>query len=69
MAEITHLKVKNLEGMLREFKRQAMITAETEVWLSSDEEGNNYSPLARIDNCYNVGVESDKSKLTLYPLS
>ena len=67
--KVKTLKVKDLKAMLREFKKQDMITDDTEVWLSSDEEGNDYSPLVKIDQQFNVGVEEDKSKVTFYPIS
>jgi len=40
-----------------------------EIWLSSDEEGNSYSPLMRFGDLVNFSVETDKKRITLYPSS
>jgi len=64
------LTVGDLKKLLNLFKKEGRITDETEIWLSSDEEGNSYSPLMRFKGgSFNVGVEEDRSKFTLYPSS
>ena len=64
------LTVKDLIDVLGKFEQQGQITMDTEVWLSSDEEGNAYSPLMRFkDGVFNIGIEQDKSRITLYPSS
>lgn len=70
---MTTLTVKDLRKFLSDAERQGRINNDTEVWLSSDEEGNSYSPLCMIKtnnrNKYNIGFERDKSKVTFYPVS
>ena len=64
------LTVGDLKKILNSFKRLETITDQTEVWLASDEEGNSYSPLMRFSGgMVNIGLEDDKSRLTLYPSS
>ena len=64
------LTVGDLKKLLNQFKREGRLTDSTEVWLSSDEEGNEYSPLMRFKSGqFNVGLEKDGSKVTLYPSS
>lgn len=70
MASYKKMKVKDLRVMLDKFVQQGLATEESEVWLSSDEEGNEYGPLIQMaDGQYNAGVEKDKSMVTLYPIS
>ena len=69
MARITNIKVKELKKILNRLKKEDAITDDTEIWLSSDEEGNSYSPFVKVDKVYNIGIEPDKSKITLYPIS
>lgn len=66
---ITKITVGHLERIINDFKAKGKITDRTEVWLSKDEEGNSYSPLIQAGEMLNVGVEDDKSRLTLYPSS
>ncbi len=64
------LTVGDLKELLDEFIKEGAISENSEVWLSTDEEGNSYSPLMRFKNgTFNVGLEPDKSKITLYPSS
>ncbi len=64
------LTVGDLKKLLNQFKKEETLTDDTEVWLSSDEEGNSYSPLMRFqDGSFNVGLEKDGSRITLYPSS
>lgn len=42
---------------------------EFEIWLSSDEEGNSYSPLMQFGDTVNFAVEEKKKRITLYPSS
>jgi hypothetical protein len=65
---IKAMTVADLRLMLSRLKKDGLVTDQTLVELSCDEEGNHYAPLAQIDGAYNVGIEDDKSKLTLYPL-
>ena len=58
------LRVKELVALLREFLRQGLVHANFEVWLSSDEEGNSFSPLLDHPEV-SVGVEGNK--LIFYP--
>jgi|GEM_PF-2337257 len=63
-----NVTVGDLKMLLTLFKEVDKVTDDTEVWLSRDEEGNGYSPLMRFnDGTFNVEVEDDKSKITLYP--
>lgn len=58
------LRVKELVTLLRTLLKQGTIHANFEVWLSSDEEGNSFSPL--LDNPeVSMGVE--RNKLIFYP--
>lgn len=64
------LTIADLKKLLNQFKKEGKVNDNTEVWLSSDEEGNSYSPLMRFkDGSFNVGLEQDGSKVTLYPSS
>lgn len=65
------LTVKDLRNFLTMFQAQGQITDDTEIWLSSDEEGNDFGPLVQCSRNGEVqmGCEPDKSKLTLYPIS
>ena len=65
------LTAKELKNLINRMIKSGQIRENTEVWLSSDEEGNDFGPLVKFkDNGeYNVGVEKDKSRLTLYPVS
>lgn len=68
MAKEKKLNVKDLIELLEDYKKDGEITDETEIWLSSDEEGNSFSPLMQFKSgLYNVSVE--KKKFTLYPSS
>ena len=68
MAKEKKLTVRDLFELVIDFRKQGKITLDTEIWLSSDEEGNSYSPLMCFKNgVYNVSAEKDK--LTLYPSS
>jgi hypothetical protein len=69
MSKIKKVTVGGLKRMLNGFIKQGQITNKTEIWLSSDEEGNSYSPLILVDGGINAGVEKDGSKFTLYPSS
>lgn len=63
------MTVKNLKTILTKLKKQGQLTDNTEVWLSSDEEGNSFSPLALDPGC-SIGIEDYPGKpshLTLYP--
>jgi hypothetical protein len=64
---IKELTVKGVEDMFKAMRKQGMITGRTKVQLSCDEEGNHFSPLITVDGKYNVGIEEDKSIITLYP--
>lgn len=71
---IVNFTVAELINLLRAWMDNGQITPSTEVWLSSDEEGNSYSPLVEIhypngESLVNLGCEHDKSKVTLYPIS
>ena len=64
------LTVADLKKLFNQFKKEGCLTDSTEIWLSSDEEGNAYSPLMRFrDGSFNVGLEQDGSRVTLYPSS
>ena len=40
-----------------------------ELWLSSDEEGNSYSPLMQFGATVNFAIDEKKKRITLYPSS
>lgn len=63
------MNVEQLKTLLNALIKEGAITNKSEVWLSSDEEGNEYSPLVAVNGQYNISVEPDKSKITLYPIS
>lgn len=42
---------------------------EFEIWMSSDEEGNSYSPLMQFGDNVNLAVDSNRKRITLYPSS
>ena len=60
------LTVKGLKNLLEQLSKQRTINGNSEVWLSSDEEGNSFSPL--LDNSeISIGVEGNK--VVFYPSS
>jgi len=67
--KITTLTVRGFIQVLESLKRQGQVTDSTEIWVSSDEEGNSFSPVIRVGDELNIGTEEDKSKLTIYPSS
>lgn len=67
--KLVTITVGHLERLLAEFKKRGQINAKTEVWLSSDEEGNSFSPLIQIGDEVQIGTEPDASKITFYPTS
>lgn len=69
MPRITTITIGHFKKILNQFERAGQITDKTELWISSDEEGNSYSPVIQVDDAVNIGTETDKSKLTLYPSS
>jgi len=62
------MTVSDLIKCLTTLKRSKQITDDTTLWLSSDEEGNDFSPLA-VDTTISIGVERDKTRITFYPYS
>ncbi|MFH0984869.1 MAG: hypothetical protein V1882_04970 [Candidatus Omnitrophota bacterium] len=60
------LSVVGLVQVLGALCKQGTIKKEFEVWLSSDEEGNSFSPLLD-DSRISIGVE--KNKIVFYPSS
>lgn len=67
MSTLKTMTVKDLKAILARLKKQGQITDNTEIWLSSDEEGNSFSPMALDPSC-SIGAEpNDTSKLILYP--
>ncbi len=60
------LTVKGLKELLDQLCKQKTIHENSEVWLSSDEEGNSFSPLLD-DPEISIGVEG--SKVVFYPSS
>ena len=70
MANYKKMTVNDLISMLKNALHDGSITDNTEVWLSSDEEGNSYSPLVRLnDGTFNIGFERKRDKITFYPIS
>ena len=69
--EETVITLSRLRDILNDFEKvTGDIDADTEIWLSSDEEGNRHSPLMIFKgNRINIGLESDKSRVTFYPSS
>jgi len=66
MSKLKKLTVRDLMEFVIDMRKANKLTLDTEIWLSSDEEGNSYSPLVQFeDRTYNVSAEKDK--LTLYP--
>ena len=64
---IKEMTVKGVEDMFKAMRRQKMITGRTKILLSSDEEGNHFSPMIMIDGKYNVAIDDEEDKLILYP--
>lgn len=60
------LRVKGLVNLLENLCRQRTINESSEVWLSSDEEGNSFSPLLN-DPEISIGVEG--ARVVFYPSS
>jgi len=60
------LTVKGLKELLDQLCKQKTIHENSEVWLSSDEEGNSFSPLLD-DSEISMGVEGNK--IVFYPSS
>lgn len=60
------LTVKGLVNLLQVLCKQRTINENSEVWLSSDEEGNSFSPLLD-DPEISIGVEGNK--IVFYPSS
>jgi len=64
---IRRFTVKNLISCLRRLEAQGQLTMDTEVWLSSDEEGNHINPFVSIHNLVNAEIEEDKSRIVFFP--
>ena len=60
------LTVRGLKKLLEQLCKQRTISENSEVWLSSDEEGNSFSPLLD-DSEISMGVEGNK--IVFYPSS
>ena len=60
------LTVRGLKKLLEQLCKQRTISENSEVWLSSDEEGNSFSPLLD-DSEISMGVEGNK--MIFYPSS
>ena len=70
MANYKKMTVNDLISLLKNALHDGSITDNTEVWLSSDEEGNSYSPLVQLnDGTFNIGFERQRDKITFYPIS
>lgn len=68
MTKERKLTVRDLSNLLDYYKLKNEITDDTEIWLSSDEEGNSMSPLMKFKSgMFNIGV--GKKKFILYPSS
>ena len=63
--KIRTLNVTELRGLLNALENQGKITPKTEVFLSSDEEGNSILPLICANGTYNV--EPSKERIVLFP--
>ena len=63
---IKEMTVKDLRQMLNRLKKDGLVTDNTKITMSCDEEGNHFSPMAMIDGKYNVSI--DDNVMTLYPL-
>ena len=59
--------VADFENFIALMKREKAITGATEIHLSSDGEGNSYSPLVILDDG-RFNIEVAKKKMTLYPM-
>jgi len=66
---IKEMTVDDVAKMLRILKKEKLITGETKVMMSCDDEGNDFNHMIMIDGKYNVGVpnDTDGDVLTLYP--
>lgn len=69
MPKNTVITVGQFKNLLKQFAREGKVTDATELWVSSDEEGNSYSPVIQSGDTVNIGTETNASKLTLYPSS
>ena len=60
------LTVKSLVRLLHALRKQRSINDNYEVWLSSDEEGNSFSPLL---NKSEISIGIQNNKIIFYPSS
>ena len=64
------MTVGQLQRMLLDLLRSGQVKLTTEVWLSSDGEGNYFAPFRSFDNgSLNVAIEQRPNRLILYPMS
>lgn len=54
--------------LITALKKEKKVTNKTELWLSSDEEGNSYSPLMQFKEGM-VNFNAHEGRLTLFPSS
>lgn len=65
------MTVADLRKMLDILEKENVIKSSTQIWLSSDEEGNSEGPLVQFNfntKAYNCGVEGT-DRLILYPIN
>jgi hypothetical protein len=68
--KVEKLTVNEVVNLLCNLVKNGQIKGTDEVWLSSDEEGNSFHPLVKINGQYNVCIEQqshDKNMLVLMP--
>jgi len=62
------LSVSDLRKFLELWQKSGELNGKTEVWIALDVDGKKSSPLILFDRfCANVGIETDKSKILLFP--
>jgi len=71
------LTVAGLKKILADWEKDKQINSKTKIWLSSDEEGNSFSPVVLIPSKkegeamtqHMINASADKSQIIFYPSS
>ena len=61
----TNMNLENLIKILKEITKE--VGHDTEVWLSSDEEGNEFLPMSSKEE-FSIGVDTNNKRVILFPI-
>jgi hypothetical protein len=59
--------VGEFKKALNGFIKQGEITNKTKIYMSTDEEGNEFHPFVTHDGAYNIDIDKEADTITLYP--